>query len=288
MRLNKSNVLEFFKSTFLWDLLCIILLFGSFPSPGQSATNEILLKTENAYDQSPTIFRNSRESFYFRLDSKKRVTISLGLLLGFGSAEMDYDITSPAPGNTNSPVVGRNFATSYTNVQLQPAISYSYKNLALGGTVILTKTNATDGNQTFRREAGTSLLTRSLQNWPNGRTYYGFSAAYDFQLGEKVVIAPFFQYLWYNFNNDNSFVTNDQFADSSFRYNDSFTNRQSQGYGAVFKIALNQRFLLGVGAVYQTDKFDINKGFLLEEMANFKMSMNSFYMGTNVSMTLLK
>ena len=233
-------------------------------------------------------FEVSKDMFEIDLSKGHRINLSFGLLFGAGNTEFSYDITTPAPGLEASGVISRKFSAAYTNVQLPIAVSYSYKGISLGMKYNLTSTRATDRLVVYTFDDGTVSggFDKGLQNWFQGRTYYGPFIEYDIKISEKFYISPSYSYLWYSLGKKgNTFFKSEQFA-NALDYNDAFINRNSNSFGLKFKFVVNAKSLINITLSHYIDSMEFSSDYLKEEIANYDHQTNNSYIGLSYQISL--
>ena len=103
--------------------------------------------------------------------------------------------------------------------------------------------------------------------------------AYDFKIGSNTFLTPNYQYLWYNFQPDGTFLSFDTFANDTFSYDEIFVDRRSNVFGLQLKFGLGLNTLLFIEGKYMANRFDINKEYLKEEIENIQTDTGHFSIG---------
>ena len=218
------------------------------------------------------------------LGTKFRINTQLIVnLIGGGATNFSYDIVEQAPGNELSGIVSREYSAKITTSQFGISLAVAYKGLNLGGTFMHERIKSSDIESIYTTEDGRiqrgGQLTLNKGNWPNSRNYFGPLIAYDFQIGKNTFLTPNYQYLWYNFQANGTFLSFDTFANNTFSYDEIFVNRRSNVFGLQLKFGLGLNTLLFVEGKYLADRFEINENYFTEQIQNVETSSGHFSIG---------
>lgn len=213
------------------------------------------------------------ESSGAKLDKSSRLSVGFGLSFGGGNSDMSYIIAQKAPGLENSDIVGRNYQSNLTEFNVNTSLTYSYKNIFIGGLIGIGSIKSSNDESTYTNSNGVSTQRIDEdQAFPKSRTTYGGIIGYDLPVqGGKFYISPEFQFLYFNLGPNRSFFESDQFSDDTKNYNSGFKNRNINKFMLNMKFPSKGNRLLSVGLSYQIHNYEFESSYLKEEIDEYNL-----------------
>lgn len=196
---------------------------------------------------------------YLSLDSR----LNLQFAFTTGSGEQYFSFNTPDGTNKKySAVIDAvsRFSTS---------LSYAFRNLNIGVNLAL------DANQIGREEQYLTNYSNpneqpkkvthyNIGNWPRVRLMYGLFAEYDIRLIRNAYVSPYFHLFKYIHLQNESFSGYANEISNAYAFNELFTNRIGQQFGAKLKLPMSEKVLVMFDVGYTKNSFGLKDGFILE------------------------
>jgi hypothetical protein len=136
---------------------------------------------------------------------------------------------------------------------------YSIKKFLIGAYINYERNNYQDKTRIIARKLGNgiNLDYSSGGNWPEHQLHFGLISGYDFMLLENIIISPCFNAgIYFYPGGIASFDT--ELGHQTVK---QFKNKFRLGGSLLFKLPINEDFMVASGLVYQSNRFDASNYF---------------------------
>ncbi|MEZ4886882.1 MAG: hypothetical protein R3E32_19290 [Chitinophagales bacterium] len=213
---------------------------------------------------------------------KKSIVAKDGLYLGFeiftGSGNLEYQYINLS---TNYPT---NYEVSFNSGGASINIGYTFKKIQFDISASSESTYywTSYRNTQFKEPKYTDGILESFISTvtsgdlhPKNRLSYGFSLAYNVRLGKRVALAPFINYSWFNYPNNNFYVPNKRQDNIPYELKD----RNWSAFGTDIKVNFSEHSEIYVKGSYLLPNFNPAAYFNSLEIRDLKVDYSQLNFG---------